>query len=129
MAAAKRVAIEKQAKIRFQIEQHTFQDSFLIMPTMNSIILGNPFFNKHNITIDPKNNLLHLPELTVQFNQILPEQAEKPRFAKTLPKLSLLLTKKVHIPPQSQALLECQLDNDEYTKLYWTCYTSISYQL
>ena len=39
---------------------------------MNSVILGNPFFKKHNITIDPRNNLLQLPDLTVQLNRILP---------------------------------------------------------
>ena len=72
------------------------------------------FFKKHNITIDPKSNQLHLPELTVQPNQNFPEQGKKSHFTKKLPKISLLLTKKVHIPPQSQALLECQLDNDEY---------------
>ena len=41
---------------------------------MNSVVLGNPFFKKHNITIDPKNNLLQLPNLTVQLNKILPVQ-------------------------------------------------------
>ena len=58
MASGQRFPADKQAKISFQIGPHCFQDSFSILPTMNSVILGNPFFKKHNITIDPKNNLL-----------------------------------------------------------------------
>ena len=44
MASGQRVPVDKQAKISFQIEPHYFQDSFLILPTKNSVILGNPFF-------------------------------------------------------------------------------------
>ena len=47
MASGQGVPVEKQAKISFQIGPHQFQDSFLILPTMNSVILGNPFFEKH----------------------------------------------------------------------------------
>ena len=112
MASGQKVTIKKQAKISFKIGIHTFQDSFLILPTMNSAILGNPFFKKYNITIDPRHNLLHLPDLTVQLNQILPEKGQKSKFTKKLPKLPLLLQKKVYIPPQTQALLECQFDEN-----------------
>ena len=44
---------------------------------MNSVILGNPFFKKHNITIHPNNNFLQLPNLTVELNQNLPEKVKK----------------------------------------------------
>ena len=82
---------------------------------MNSVILGNPFFEKRNITIDPKNNLLQLADLTVQLNQILPQKGKK-RYTKKLPKIRLILTKKVQIAPQSQVLLECGLAklSDQY---------------
>ena len=46
VASGQRVPVNKQAKISFQIGPHFFQDSFLILPTMNSVILGNPFFKK-----------------------------------------------------------------------------------
>ena len=112
MASGQKVTIKKQAKISFKIGTHTFQDSFLILPTMNSAILGNPFFKKYNITIDPRHNLLHLPDLTVQLNQILPEKGQKSKYTKKLPKIPLILTKKVYIPPQSQALLVCHFDDN-----------------
>ena len=76
---------------------------------MNSVIFGNPFFKKHNITIGPKSNLLQLPDLTVQLNQILPEKGEKRFYTKILRKILLILTRKVQIAPQSQVLLECSL--------------------
>ena len=46
MASGQRVPINKQAKISFRIGPHYFQDSLLILPTMNSVILGNSFFLK-----------------------------------------------------------------------------------
>ena len=115
MVSGQRVPVDKQPKISFQIGPHYFHDSFLFLPTMNSVILGNPFFKKHNITIDPKNNLLQLPDLTVQLNQILPEKGKK-RYTKKLPKIPLILTKKIQIAPQSQVLLECSLAklSDQY---------------
>ena len=77
MVSGQRVAVDKQAKISFQIGPHFFQNNCLILPVMNSVILGNPFLKKHNIIIDPRNNLLQLPDLTVQLNRILPEKGKK----------------------------------------------------
>ena len=39
MASGHRVPLDKQAKISFQIGAHYFQDSFLILPTVNSVTL------------------------------------------------------------------------------------------
>ena len=55
-ASGQKVPVDKQAKFSFQIRPHFFHDSFLILPTMKSVSLGNPFFKKHNIIIDPQNN-------------------------------------------------------------------------
>ena len=115
MASCQRVPVDKQAKISFQIGPHYFQDSFLILPICNNVILGKPFFKKYNITIDPKNNLLQLPDLTVQLNQILREKSKK-RYTKKLPKIPFILTKKVQLAPQAQLLLKCSLAklSDQY---------------
>ena len=43
MASGQRVPFDKQAKISFQIGPQYFQDSFSILPTMNSVIVGNLF--------------------------------------------------------------------------------------
>ena len=59
--------------------------------------------------------MLHLPDLAVQLNQILPEKG-KVRYTKKSPKLPLILTKKIQIAPQSQVPLECILAklSDQY---------------
>ena len=49
MASGQRDAVNKQAKFPFQIGPNLFQDSFLILPNMNSVILGNLFFPKNKI--------------------------------------------------------------------------------
>ena len=105
MASDQRVPVDKQAKFSLQIGPLYFEDSFIILPTMSSVILGELFFKKHNFTIDPSNKLLQLPDLTVQLNQTLPEKGKK-RYTKKLPQIPLILTTKVHIAPQSQVLLE-----------------------
>ena len=55
---------------------------------------------------------MHLPDLTVQLNQIHPEQGQKSKYTNKLPKIPLVLTKKVYIPPQTQALLKCRFDDN-----------------
>ena len=74
------------------------------------------FFQKHNITSDPKNNSLQLPDLAVQLNQILLEKGKKRYYTKKLPKIPLTLTKKLQIAPQSQVILEGSLAtlSDQY---------------
>ena len=86
---------------------------------MNSVILGNHFFKIHKITMDPRNNLLQLPDLTVQLNQIVPEKGKKRYYTKKLPKIPMISTKKVQIAPQSQVLLECSLT--KLTDQYQSC--------
>ena len=44
MGCGQKVPVDQQAKTSFQIGTHYFQDSFLILPIMNSVLLGNPFF-------------------------------------------------------------------------------------
>ena len=85
---------------------------------MNSVILGNSFFKKHIIKIDPKDSLLPSPDLTVQLSQFLPEKGKK-RYPKKLLKIPLMLTKKVQIGPQSQKLLECSLS--KLSEQYQSC--------
>ena len=89
---------------------------FLFLMTMNSVILGKHFFKEHYITINSKNNLAQLTDLTVQLNQVLPEKGKKRYYRKKLPKIVLILAKKVQIAPQSQVLLECSLAtlSDQY---------------
>ena len=47
-----------------------FIKTFLLLPKMNQPILGLPFYEKYNMTIDVKNRKLHAPDFTFQLNEI-----------------------------------------------------------
>ena len=76
---------------------------------MNTVSLGNPFFKKNFIDISPAYNLLKLPEMTIQLNEIKPKD-KKRQTSKKLKKIPLLLSKKHELQPNSHQLLECCLD-------------------
>ena len=108
MASGSPVVIDKAVRLTLYIANYQFTDDLLVLPTMNSVILlGNPFFKKNSIWICPSNNLLKLPDMTVQLNEFRPEN-EKPKFLKKL-KIPIFLNKKHAIPPNSHAVLECTL--------------------
>ena len=46
VASGRTVKVLAQVDVKFKFNDHNFQDSFLILPLMNSVVLGNPFFKK-----------------------------------------------------------------------------------
>ena len=50
---------------------------------MNSVVLGNPFFKKYNIEIRPGENLLKLPDVIYQLNEIKITNQGTKKFPKT----------------------------------------------
>ena len=116
LASGKPVPVTQSIRIKFFIANHEFTDDFMVLPTMNSVIIGNPFFKKNSICICPSNNLLKLPDMTVQLNEIRPKN-QKPMMLKKLKKIPLFLSKKHVIPPYSHQILECSLsENSESFK-------------
>ena len=109
LASGAPVIVKQQVKVKFTIGNHHFSDSFLVLPTMNTVILGNPVFKKNFIDISPAYNLLKLPEMTIQRNEIKPKD-KKRQTSKKLKKIPLLLSKKHELQPNSHQLLECYLD-------------------
>ena len=57
MAGGQLVPIEIEATICFKIAAKTFTEIFLVLPTANSMILGNCFYKKHDVQICPKYDL------------------------------------------------------------------------
>ena len=82
MASVQRVSVDNQVNLTFGVGIHSFTDSFLVLPQMNSVFLGNLFLKKQNITINLKNNLLKLPDFTVQLNEMKPDAGKKRQFVK-----------------------------------------------
>ena len=78
VASGRTVKVLAQVDVKFKLNEHQFDDVFLILPSMNSVVLGNPFFKKYNIEISPGENLLKLPDMTYQLNEIkIPSHGRK----------------------------------------------------
>ena len=107
MAGGQIVRIEKQAEIKFKLAHREFVEDFLVLSSTNSVILGNPFFIKHDISISPKQGLIQFPDLTVQINEIKP--VNEKRRAVGHKKIPIYTNKKHTIQPNEQIFLECYL--------------------
>ena len=103
VASGRTVKVLTQVDVKFKVIDHNFQDSFLILPSMNSVVLGNPFFKKYNIEISPGENLLKLPEMTYQLNEIRIPKEGRRKFAKS--RYPVFLTQKTTVKAQNQELL------------------------
>ena len=109
MAGSQLVSIETEVTIEFCMAGMNFTETFLVLNSANSTILGNPFFKKHHIHVCSKYNLLHFPDLTLQINEIKPVNA--PRRTNRVKKFPLVLTKKQMIAPHQTIIIECQLQD------------------
>ena len=109
MAGGQLVRIEKQAEIKFKLAHREFVEDFLVLSSTNSVILGNPFFVKHDISISPKQALIQFPDLTVQINEIKP--VNEKRRAVRHKKIPIYTNKKHTIQPNEQIFLECYLSD------------------
>ena len=58
LASGRTVKVLAQVDVKVKVNDHTFQDSFLILPSLESVVLGNPFFRKYDIEIHLGENLL-----------------------------------------------------------------------
>ena len=119
LASGKRTKIITQITVKFHISDHQFEDSFLVLPNMNSILLGNPFFKKHEIDICPKDNLLKLPDLTLQLNEIRSPRGQ-PKKVEVPTKYPILASCKKTIQPHCQDFLECVIGDAPQSLLQTT---------
>ena len=102
VASGRTVIVLAQEEVKFKVNNHDFKDAFLISPSMNSVVLGNPFFKKYFIEISPGENLLKLPEMNYQLNEI-----KIPKGRKKIPKTRypVCMTQKLVIKAQNQEIL------------------------
>ena len=78
VASGRTVKVLAQVDVKFKVNDPNFQDTFLILPSMNSVVLGNPFFKKYINEISPDENLLKLPEMTYQLTEIrIPKEGRR----------------------------------------------------
>ena len=99
---------------------YLFQNSFLLLPTINGVNLGwkCSFFKKHIILIGPKINLLQLPDLTVQLNHTLLGHGKK-LYLKKFYEDSIDFHKTFRLASQSHEHLRCTMPN--FPEQYKSC--------
>ena len=108
VASGRTVKVLAQVDVKFEVNDHNFQDSFLILPSMNSVVLGNPFFKKYKIEISPGENLLKQPDMTHQLNEIkFPKEGRRKILKSRYP---VLTYQKTVIMPQNQEILYTKID-------------------
>ena len=101
------VPIRKQVLLRFFIAGKVFEEVFLVLPTMGTILIGMSFFEKYSVNLDIKNHLVHFPNhmMSMQVRQ----QTNK-KFKTGL--IDLYSSCRTIIPPRHQVLIEVHSDAD-----------------
>ena len=101
------VPIRKQVLLRFFIAGKVFEEVFLVLPTMGTILIGMSFFEKYSVNLDIKNHLVHFPNhmMSMQVRQ----QTNK-KFETGL--IDLYSSSRTTIPPHHQVLIEVHSDAD-----------------
>ena len=66
MASGQLLKIIGKCAIKIQFDKFEFEDEFLVFTAMNSMLLGSPFFKKHDIDICPSRNLLKVPQIQIE---------------------------------------------------------------
>ena len=56
------VPVRKQVLLRFYVAGKVYEETFLILPTMGTILIGMSFFEKYSVNLDIKNHLRPLPQ-------------------------------------------------------------------
>ena len=74
MANGNIVKIDKAINVTFNLGTQTFTEDFLLLIVTIPVILGNPFFVKHKVSICPGRSYIKFPAQTLQINEIKPEK-------------------------------------------------------
>ena len=75
---------------------------------MNSVSFGIPFFKKYNLEISPGENLLKLPEMTYQLNEIrIPKEGRRKLPKRRYP---VFMYQKTTVKPQNQEILYTKIE-------------------
>ena len=102
MANGNIVKIDKAIKVTFKLGTQTFTEDFLVLIVTTPVILGNPFFVKHKVSICPGQSYIKFPDQTLQITEIKPEK--QPRRVVKRKKFGVYTQKKQVLQPNQQAV-------------------------
>ena len=101
------VPVRKQVLLRFHIAGKVFEEKFLILPTMGTILIGMSIFEKYSVNLDIKNHLVHLPNHMMSMQV---RQQENNRFKTSL--INLCSSNRTVIPLLHQVMIQVHSDAD-----------------
>ena len=89
VADGKKVRVLGKVLIELMVGLNTYSEQFLVLDQMSTAILGNPFFIKDQIVIDPSKKLLYFPDVTLRLNSIGNKENSKQQVLITVSKTTL----------------------------------------
>ena len=89
VADGKKVRVMGKVIIELNVRLNTYSEEFLILDQMSTAILGNPFFIKNRIVIDPSKKLLYFPDVTLSLNSIGHQVNPRQQVVITVSKITL----------------------------------------
>ena len=101
--------------VNFSIGGEEYFEKFLILESMNSPILGWPFFERQDFKIDCRKRILFTNDLSIQMNHMsVEEEEEKPKKkSKTDKGIPLRTTKAITLPAGRLDNVTCELNTED----------------
>ena len=104
MADGTSISIALRCSLIISIGGQTFQENFIVLPQLNSTLLGMHFFKNHEIVVHPNKGLRYLPDYTFT----IPRKNTKTIAEKYI----LENVSRISIAANQQEILECKLPNE-----------------
>ena len=101
------VPVRKQDLLRFYVAGKVFEETFLILPTMGTILIGMSFLEKYSVNLDIKNHLVHFPDHMMSMQV---RQQKNNKFKTGL--INLCSSNRTVIPPLQQVMIQVHSDAD-----------------
>ena len=103
LASGKLLPVNGEVQLKFNLANIEFEEIFLVLPTMNSMVLGNPFFKNHDVGIYPSKNILNFPSISMQVNEIKLKNGKRKNVKSQ--KYKMKTTQKYTLRPQEQIVV------------------------
>ena len=106
--------------VHFAIGSEEYFEKFLILETMNTPILGWPFFERQDFKIDCRKRILFTKDMSIQMNHMLLQEEEAemdplvaPKKGKTDKGIALHTTKTLTLPAGRLDYVTCELSTED----------------
>ena len=105
LASGQLIPVRGQIELTFSIAKHPFKEKFLVLPNTKWYYTGKSVLQNNSIELYPKENLMKLPDIALQLNEIQPNPKEK----QTKPQYTVRTLEKITIASNQQTTLKCGL--------------------